>query len=154
MVDKSTSPCKRISDWFSFIRTSRETVSSSRSPPPSALSFTELSLPFREPLLASGALNRPSRGPAAEENRGLPPLSIVGWFCRLPWLESAGGSIAPDGCHLALAAGRALLGAKHGDAQSASRLATTRERLTGVKTAAPSPRCGVRERPPHVGQSD
>ena len=91
---------------FPFIRPSREAVSSSRSPPPSALSFTEPFLPFREPLLASGALNRLSRRPAAEENRGLPPLSIVGWFCRLPWLESAGGSVAPDVCLLALAAGR------------------------------------------------
>jgi len=145
-------PANAYRAGFPFIRPSREAVSSGRSP--SALSFTEPSLPFREPLLAPGALNRLSRGPAAEENRGLPPLSIVGSFCRLPELSSAGGSVAPDACPLALAAGRRSLVGMHADEQSDSRRATTPDGRASVGTAALWPSCDVPARLCHVGASD
>jgi hypothetical protein len=58
MVDNSTSPFKRISGWFSL----HSSVQRGRFVQPLATAIcTELSLPFREPLLASGALNRPIR---------------------------------------------------------------------------------------------
>src|SRR5205814_8551549 len=79
---------------------------------------------FAELLLASRALSRLSMGPAARENRGPLPLSIVGWFSPLPWRESVAGSVAPDGCHLVLAAARASPAASGEDAQSGNRLAT------------------------------
>src|SRR5437667_11167730 len=55
-------------------------------------------------LLASVTLKRMSRGPATEDSRGLLQLSIAGWFFPLPWLGYAAGSVAPEDCHLALAA--------------------------------------------------
>ena len=63
-------------------------------------------------------------GPAAEDNRGLLPLSIAGWFSPLPWLGYAGGLVVPEDCHLALAAARASPVALCGDVQNDSRRAT------------------------------
>ncbi len=37
--------------------------------------------------------------------------SIVGWFCPLPWLAYAAGTVEPEGCHLVLAAAQVLLAA-------------------------------------------
>src|SRR5215467_9220465 len=95
-------------------------------------------------LLAHQVCLALKRKPAARGTRAPPEPSIVGWFCRLPEPSSGVGSVAPGVCLLALVTARASLAARHGDVQSDSRRATTRERLTGVKTAAPSPRCGVR----------
>src|SRR6266849_3130742 len=80
--------------------------------------------------------------------------SIVGWFCRLPSLECAVGSVAPGGCHLALVSGRASFGVKHGGAQSDSRLATPADGRAGEEATELWPRCGERAQSPHVGRSD
>jgi hypothetical protein len=72
---------------------------------------------FAEPLLASKALNKLSMVPAARDNRVPLPLSIVGSFSPLPWLEYAGDSVVPDMCH-ALGAVRMPLVAMRGDATS------------------------------------
>jgi hypothetical protein len=67
------------------------------------------------PHLASVALKR---NLAARGRRAPPWLSIVGWFCRLPWQESGADSVAPAVCHLALVAARALLAVIRVDAQN------------------------------------
>src|SRR6266849_6263180 len=95
-----------------------------------------------------------SRGPAAGENGGLPPRSIVGSFSQLPWLASAAGSVAPDGCPLVLAAAQASPAAIHGGAQNDSRLATTPDEPRGGETAVRWPRSGEPELPRHVGRSN
>jgi hypothetical protein len=92
--------------------------------------------------------------PAAGDNRELPPLSTVGWFSPLPLLGYAGDNVVPDVCPLVLVAARVPLAVLHGDEQSDSTLATIPGGPAGVGTAEPWPTCGVRELPPHVGQSD
>src|SRR5438105_3152403 len=92
--------------------------------------------------------------PAAGENRGLPPLSIVGSFSLLPELPSVGGLVAQPACHLVLAAARASPAARHGDVQHVSQLATTPDGPRGVGQASLWPRCGVPELPPHVARSN
>ena len=92
--------------------------------------------------------------PAAGDNRVLPPLSIVESFSPLPSLEYAGDSVVPEVCHLALGAVRMPLVAMRGDAQSDSRLATTRDGPRGVETAVLWPRYGEPELQPHVGRSN
>ena len=69
--------------------------------------------------------------------RAPPSLSIVGWFFRLPWLEYAAGSVAPDVCLLVLEAARVPLEAMHGDAQNGSRLATIPGEPGVVEPAGP-----------------
>ena len=71
-----------------------------------------------KPLKPEGALNRLSMGPAVGENRGLPPLPIVGSFALRPELPSAGDSVAPPVCPLVLAAAQASPAAMHGGATS------------------------------------
>src|SRR5713101_9354888 len=95
-----------------------------------------------------------SMAPAAGDGTGLPALSIVGSFFRLPWLEYAGGLVVLPACSLALAAARAPLVALHGDAQNDSKLTTTRDGLAVVGFAGPWPRCDVPALPPHDAQSD
>jgi hypothetical protein len=73
------------------------------------------------PHLASVALKR---NLAARGRRAPPWLSIVGWFCRLPWQVSVADSVAPAVCHLARVAARALLAVIRVDAQNGSRHAT------------------------------
>ena len=63
--------------------------------------------------------------------------SIVDVFSLLPSLAYAGGIVAPDVCPLVLVAVRVPLAALHGDVQSDSRLATTRDGRAGVGTAVP-----------------
>jgi hypothetical protein len=139
---------------FFFIQPSRETVLSCNSPLPPALSFTELLLPFHRAPSRFRTLNRLSMGPAARDNRGVLSLSIVGWFCPLPWLASVAGNVAPDVRHLVLAAVGVLLAALREDGQNDSRRATTPVGRVRVETAEPSPMCGVRGLPLHVGRSD
>ncbi len=62
--------------------------------------------------------------PAAKDNRALLVLSTVGWFFPLPSLGYVAGIVAPEVCHLVLAAARALPAAMHGDVQNDSTLAT------------------------------
>jgi hypothetical protein len=71
----------------------------------------------------------------AGENRGLPPLSIVGSFSPQPWRESAGDSVAPDVCSLVREAAQASPAAIHGGAQNDSTLATTPDGSRGRETA-------------------
>ena len=80
--------------------------------------------------------------------------SIVGWFFPLPSLVSVADSVAPEDCHLALVAERALLAAIREDAQNVSTLATIPDELTGVVTAEPSSRFDEPVLPPHGGPSD
>jgi hypothetical protein len=56
--------------------------------------------------------------------------SIFDWFCLLPSLEFAVGSVAPAACPLVLAAARAPLAAMHGDTQNGNRRATTLDNLS------------------------
>ena len=95
----------------------------------------------------TGALNRLNRGPAAGENRELPPQSIVGSFCLQPRLEFVVDSVAPDGCPLALAAAQASLAARYEGGQNDSTRATTRDRPRGVGTAEQWPRYVLRVLP-------
>src|SRR6266567_2714963 len=91
---------------------------------------------------------------AAKDNRALPALSIVVWFCLLPSPEYAGGLVAPEGCPLVLVAARAPLAVSGEDAQNGSRLATTRGGPAGVEQASPWPRCGAPTLLPHDEPSD
>jgi hypothetical protein len=86
-------------------------------------------------------------GPAARDNRGVHPLSIVEWFCPLPELPYVGGLVVPDVCHLARAAAGALPAALREDGQIDSRPATTPVGQAGMEPAEPSPTCGVRALP-------
>ena len=61
--------------------------------------------------------------------------SIVDVFSLQPSLVSVAGSVAPEDCHLALVAARALLAAIREDAQNDNTLATIPDELTGVETA-------------------
>jgi len=63
--------------------------------------------------------------------------SIVGWFFLQPWQRSVADSAAPEACHLALVAARALLAAIGEDAHNATTLATIPHELTGVVQASP-----------------
>ena len=54
-----------------------------------------------QPHLASVALKRK---PVAMGKRAPRATSIVGWFCRLPSLAYAVGSVALEVCHLVLEA--------------------------------------------------
>jgi hypothetical protein len=80
--------------------------------------------------------------------------SIVDVFSLLPSLVSVAGSVAPEDCHLALVAARALLAAIREGAQNDNTLATIPDELTGVETAVRWPRYGGPELPPHVGRSN
>src|SRR5262249_43271644 len=77
---------------------------------------------------------------AARDERAPPWLSIVGWFCQLPWQESGASNVAPGGCPLVVVAARGLPATIPADGQNDSRHATTRGGPAGVETAAPSPR--------------
>jgi hypothetical protein len=66
--------------------------------------------------------------------------SIVDVFFRLPSPEFAVGTLAPDGCHLALVAAQAPLVAMREAAQSGNKLAATPDGRAGVSTAETSPR--------------
>ena len=79
--------------------------------------------------------------------------SIVGWCCRLPWLAYAAGSVVPPVCHLALVAAGAPLAVSGEDAQSDSRLATTRGGPAGVRPVGKSPRYDETARLLHGGPS-
>jgi hypothetical protein len=76
---------------------------------------------------------------AARGKRVLRLPSIVGWFFRLPSPACVVGTVAPGGCPLVLVAAQAPLAAKHGDAQSDNRHATTRDWRADAETAEPSP---------------
>src|SRR5215831_990351 len=101
--------------------------------------------------LAAMALKRK---PLARGTRVLRTLSIADGFCRLPSLEYADGSVAPDVCHLAFAAAGAPRSARHGDAQSDNRHATTRDGPADVNTAEKWPRSGERALRRHGGRSN
>jgi hypothetical protein len=94
-------------------------------------------------------------GLAARENRGPLPLSIVGSFCPLPWLEYAGYSVVPNVCHLA-AAGctNATRSAAWGRDIRESRLATILDEPAGVGPVGKWPRYGVPELRRHDARSD
>jgi hypothetical protein len=72
---------------------------------------------------------------SVKEETALPARSTVGWFFPLPSLAYAAGNVAPDVCPLVLVAARVPFAALHGDAQSDSKLATTRDEPGGVGTA-------------------
>jgi hypothetical protein len=80
--------------------------------------------------------------------------SIVGWFCRLPSLESAADSVAPPACHFALVAARAPLGVIREDAQNDNRPATTRDGPEAVEPVGKWPRFVVPEPLLRDGLSD
>jgi hypothetical protein len=80
--------------------------------------------------------------------------SIVDGFCRLPSPEFAADSVAPQVCHPALAAARALLVVIGEDAQNDRKRATIPRELGVVGLAVPWPRCGVPELPRHDGRLD
>jgi hypothetical protein len=90
----------------------------------------------------------------ARDNTALPALSIVGWFSQPPWLEYAGGLVAPTACHLALVAARAPLVAMYGDAQNSNKLPTIPNGPGVVELAGLWPRCDMPALPPHDGRSD
>jgi hypothetical protein len=69
----------------------------------------------RHPPLACVALKRKL---AARGQRAPRMPSIVGWFCRLPWLVSVAGSVAAEDCHLAHEAAQEPLATRHADATS------------------------------------
>jgi hypothetical protein len=70
--------------------------------------------------------------PAAKDNTGLPALTIVGWFCLLPWRESVADSVAPDGYHLVREAAQAPPAAIREVAQNDNTLATTQDEQAGA----------------------
>ncbi len=94
------------------------------------------------------------RKPASRGKKAPRAPSIVGSFSPQPWLESAGDSVAPDVCHLVLAAAQASPAAIHGGAQRERTRATTPDWPAAVGTAGTWPRCVVRALPPHGGPSD
>jgi len=69
--------------------------------------------------------------------RAPPAPSIVGWFFLLPSMEYAAGSVAPEVCHLALAAARGPPGARHGAALNDNKLATIPSEQAAVGLAGP-----------------
>jgi len=85
--------------------------------------------------------------------RALRAPSIVEWFCLMPELPYAAGSVAPPACPLALAAARALSVVMRGGARNESKRATIPSEPAVVEPAGPWPRCGVPEPPRHVGRS-
>jgi hypothetical protein len=95
-----------------------------------------------------------SVAPAAEDDKGLPALSIVGSFFPLPSLECVDGSVAPRVCPLVLAAARAPLGVIREDAQSDSSLATTPGEPAAVELVGKWPRFDEPMLLFHVGASD
>ncbi len=144
MVDNSTNPCEGMSGWFfsSFSLSGRPLHPVARHSICSQLRLRRL-YHCAELLLASRALNRLSMGPAAKDNRGPLPPSIVSSFCPLPWLESAGGSVVPEVGHLALGAVRMPLEALCGNARNDSKRATIPHEPRVEETAGKWPRCGV-----------
>jgi hypothetical protein len=80
--------------------------------------------------------------------------SIVGWFCRLPSLAYAAGSVAPPVCYLALVAARAPLGVIREEAQSDNRLATIAGEPGAVRPVGKWPRFEEPEPLLPDGQSD
>ena len=92
-------------------------------------------------LLTSFMLIVGHMAPAAGDGTGHPALTIVGWFCLLPWLESVADSVAPDGYHLVREAAQAPPAAIREVAQNDHTLATTQDERAGAGTAEPSPRC-------------
>src|SRR5712691_1903410 len=79
----------------------------------------------------------------------LPAPSMVGWFCRLPWLGYAGGSVVPSSCHLVRAAAPVPLAALREGAQNDSTLATILCEPADVALVGRWPRCGAPVLPPH-----
>jgi hypothetical protein len=154
MVENSNGLHERMSGWFSLHSAYLIVCFIHSFPTPLALGFAEPPLPCRGSFLASRALGRLSMRSVAGDSKGLPLQSIVGWFSLLPWLASAGDSVVPDACHLALRALRMPLVAIRVDARSDSRLATTPDGRASVGAAAPSPRCDVPARLFHGGPSD
>ncbi len=104
MVDNSTSPCDGISGWMFITRQSRQITSSHGEASSQCFCWPLHRLPRDSTLLPHQACVALKRKLAAMGMRAPPAPSIVGWFCRLPSLEYGAGSVAPDGCHLVLAA--------------------------------------------------
>ncbi len=155
MVDNSINPCELILGCFSLIRLDKQATSSCRLL--LLLCFHLHSCAqcrFAGRLLASFMLKFLRMAPAAKDNRALLVLSTVGWFFPLPSLGYTAGIVAPEVCHLVLAAARALPAAMHGDAQNDSKLATIPGGPAVVETSGPWPRCDVPALLPHVGWSD
>src|SRR5262245_32748187 len=136
MVDKSTSLLRA---HFGLVFLSFDRLS--RSPHPLAShpyllsSSSSHPRPFPGRHLAPSPLTWSSMGPAEAGNRGRPLLSTVGCFSLRPSPESAVGTVAPDACHLALAAAQASPAAIHEGAQNGSTRATTPDEPRGGETA-------------------
>ena len=79
--------------------------------------------------------------PATGDGTGLPALTIVGWLCLLPRLESVADSVAPEGYHLVREAAQAPSAAIREVAQNDNTLATSQDERVGAETAEPWPRC-------------
>jgi hypothetical protein len=91
---------------------------------------------------------------AAGDGTALPALTIAGWFCLLPWLESVADSVAPDGYHLVREAAQAPPAAIREVAQNDNTLATTQDERADAGTAEPLPRCDEPARLFHGARSD
>ena len=154
MVDKSTSPLQ-IPFRLVLIIGQSEQATSTWSEAPSECFGWHLHCPLQHMRahlhLTFMALKRKS---AVRGKRAPRVLSIVGWFCQLPLREFGADSVVPPVCHRAHAAVRAPLVVIGVDAQNGSTLATTPGELTGVGTAAPSPRCDEPAQLSHGGWSD
>src|SRR5205085_5245236 len=110
--------------------------------------------PLRQASLITFTLPVCSLALSVRDKTALLARSTVGSFFLLPELSYAAGTVAPQDYHPARAAARVPLAARHGGAQNGNKRATTRGGPAGVGRAEPSPTCGVRERPLHVGRSD
>src|SRR2546425_6933855 len=117
------------------MRQSRETFSS-RSRAPSEFCCEHFHPSPCDMTLSSPLTSLPlKRKRAARGTRAPRAPSIVDSFSRLPSQAFAVGSVAPDVCPLVLVAARVPFAALHGDAQSDSRRATTRDEPADVETA-------------------
>ena len=90
----------------------------------------------------------------AKDSTGLPALTTVGCFSRLPWLVYAVDSVELEVCHLVPAAAGVQFAARHEGEQNDSKHATTPDGPAAVKTAEKSPKYGVRARLFHVERSN
>jgi hypothetical protein len=140
-VEKSPSLSQPTSGWMCVIGPSGQAFSSQSEAPIPVLLLAHAAASrdmILHPHLAWMPLKRKAK---ARGKRAPRAPSILGSFCRLPELPSVGGRVAPEECHLARVAARALLSAMGEDAQHGGTLATTPDGRASVRQAWTSPTC-------------
>jgi|SRR6185312_2338869 len=138
MVDNSSNLCKSSLGWFF-----RQWVVRHLHQLPRVLILL--------PHLASTVFKRKL---AARGKKAPHVSSIVGSFSPQPLRESIGGSVAPDGCPLVLAAAPASPAVLREDGQNGRTPATTPGGSTDGESSAPWPRFDEPTQLSHGGWSD